>query len=272
MALTQQDHMTFWQTLATDFENGKDLITSLRHVQDLLYTMLMEINRPEACVLTVEDPVECAFEGMGQVQINPGIGLTFPRVIRSLLRQDPDVMMVGEIRDLEVAQLCVQVALTGHLLLTTLHAQTSVGAIRRLLDMGLVPFLVSSTLSAVVSQRLIRKLCPDCRRPSDVPAHVLPPEAMEFISSLPDVGFCECVGCEKCQGTGFRGRTALFEVLIVNDPLRQLITAEADNATLLDAARRSGMRTLLEDGLAKAAQGITAIQEILRVVPFRVDV
>jgi len=234
----------------------------------LLYSMLMEINREANCVMTVEDPVEVTFDGLAQIQIRPSIGLTFARCIRSVLRQDPDVILVGELRDLEMMNLCAQVALTGHLVYTTLHAQTSVGAIRRLIDCGLEPFLINSTLEGVVTLRLVRMLCPTCRKAADPPpAHLLPPEAAEVIAGLADATFCEPVGCEACGGTGYRGRTAIFEVLTMDDRIRQAVDVPVDVAAIQNAARAGGMRTMLADGLAKAARGVTSAREVLRVVP-----
>lgn len=234
----------------------------------LLYSMLMEINKPGKCILTVEDPVELPLAGIGQIQIRPQSGLTFPRAICHILHQDPDVIMVGEIRDLEVANLCNQCALTGHLVLTTLHANTSPGAVQRLLDMGLKPWLVSSSLAGVISMRLVRKLCPKCKEPANPPLHSLPPEAVQFIASHKDAQFFKPKGCEHCGGGhGYRGRTGIFEILVMNDRLRQLVTDGSPLQTLRAAAKEEGMKTLLMDGLEKAAQGITSIKEVLRVVP-----
>ena len=233
----------------------------------LLYSMLMEISTPEICIMTVEDPVEISFAGIGQIQIRPQIGLTIAGAIRHTLRQDSDAIMVGEIRDLEIANLCTQCALTGHLVLTTLHANSSPGAIKRLLDMGLPPFLVSSSVVAVISTRLVRTLCPECKQPSDPPMHSMPPAAVKFISELPDTKFCGPKGCDHCRGTGYRGRTGIFEILVMNDRLRQLVTDCADIGALRSAACEEGMKTMLLDGLTKAAQGLTTVEEIIRVTP-----
>jgi len=233
----------------------------------ILYSMLMEINRPEVCVMTAEDPVEVTFEGLSQLQIKPSVGLTFARAIRSMLRQDPDVMMVGELRDLETMQLCVQVALTGHVLLTTLHAQTSVGAVRRLIDCGVEPFLVNSALEGVVTLRLVRVLCPKCRRPAEPAEHCLSPEAVRIIDALDAPAFCEPVGCEHCGGSGYRGRRGIFEVLAMDERIRRAVGKPVDTGAIREAARASGMTTMLADGLAKAARGVTSVREVLRVVP-----
>ena len=234
----------------------------------VLYSMLMEANREACCVLTVEDPVEVTFEGLSQMQIRPAVGLTFARAIRSMLRQDPDVIMVGELRDLEMMQICVQVALTGHLLLTTLHASTSVGAIRRLIDCGLEPFLINSTLQGVITPRLVRMLCTKCRRPcGPPPEHSLPPEAARILAALPEATFYEPVGCDECHGTGHRGRTGIYEVLTMDDRIRRAVARPVDMAALSNAARAAGMKTMLADGLEKAARGITSVREVVRVVP-----
>ncbi len=233
----------------------------------VLYSMLREINSPEICVMTVEDPVELAFERVGQMQINPQIGLTFPRAIRNILRQDPDVVLVGEIRDLETLHVCNQVALSGHLVLTTLHANTSPGAIRRVLDMGLEPFLVNSSVAAVISMRLVRMLCPKCRQPSEPQLACLPPEAVQFVAGHKEATFFVPKGCSECSGRGYKGRTGLYEILVMNDRLRQQITDGAELAVFRSAAQQEGMKPMLIDGLEKAAAGVTSIEEVLRVVP-----
>jgi general secretion pathway protein E len=218
-------------------------------------------------VITIEDPVEVTFEGLSQIQIRPSVGLTFARCIRSAMRQDPDVLLVGELRDLEMMNLCAQVALTGHLVLTTLHAQTCAGAIRRLIDCGLEPFLINSTLQGVVSPRLVRMLCPKCRRPAEPARHSLSPEAARIVAGLAAPTFYEPVGCEHCSGTGYRGRTSIYEILAMDERIRQTVTAPADMAAICNAARASGMKTMLADGLEKAARGVTSIREVVRVVP-----
>ena len=233
----------------------------------LLYSMLMELNQPDRAIITVEDPVELTFDRIGQIQIRPQIGLTFARALRSMLRQAPNVLMVGEIRDLETAECVVQAAMTGHLVLTTLHANNSVLAIKRILDIGIQPHLMNSALAGVISLRLVRRLCSKCKEKTDMPRHSLPPEAVEFLASRKDTQFFRPKGCQDCRDTGFSGRTAIFEVLTMNDRLRQLIADHADLAAMREAARDGGMTTMLMDGLAKAAQGITSMDEVLRVVP-----
>jgi len=164
-------------------------------------------------------------------------------------------------------QLCVQVALTGHVLLTTLHAQTSVGAVRRLIDCGVEPFLVNSALEGVVTLRLVRVLCPKCRRPAEPAEHCLSPEAVRIIDALDAPAFCEPVGCEHCGGSGYRGRRGIFEVLAMDERIRRAVGKPVDTGAIREAARASGMTTMLADGLAKAARGVTSVREVLRVVP-----
>jgi type II secretory ATPase GspE/PulE/Tfp pilus assembly ATPase PilB-like protein len=227
----------------------------------------VDIHRPEISILTVEDPVEYTFDGIGQTQIRPAIGLTFARAIRSVVRQDPDVIMIGELRDLEMANLAVQVALTGHLVLTTLHAQTSAGAVQRLIDIGLERFLVNSALSGIISQRLIRVLCEKCKQPAEPALHSMPTEAIQIVTSSPEARFFGPVGCEQCRQMGYRGRQAIYEILVMDDRLREVVAAKGSIAAVRDAAMASGMRTMLACGLVKAAQGVTSIEEVLRVVP-----
>jgi type II secretory ATPase GspE/PulE/Tfp pilus assembly ATPase PilB-like protein len=233
----------------------------------LLYSMLLAMNRDACSVFTVEDPVECALPGVSQIQIRPSVGLNFVRAGRSVLRQDTDVIMIGEIRDGEILNLTVQMALTGHLVLSTLHANTSPGAVQRMLDIGLPPFLVNSGLAAVVSLRLVRTLCPDCKQPGQPPAHSLPPEANEVFASINKPQFFAPNGCDKCRGTGYAGRTAIHEILVMDDAIRQAVVDGAGVAGIRDAALGSGMKTLIHRGLEKAAQGITSVKEVLRVVP-----
>jgi type II secretory ATPase GspE/PulE/Tfp pilus assembly ATPase PilB-like protein len=217
--------------------------------------------------MSVEDPLEFRLPGIAQVQVNARRGLTFARALRSILRQDPDVIMVGEIRDLETVQVCVQCSLTGHLVLTSLHANTSPGAVKRLLDMGVEPFLVNATLAGVVSLRLVRKLCPECRQPAEVPLHSMPPEARELIQGIEAPTFYAPAGCDYCHGTGYRGRTGIFEVLVPSDRLRETVAASSDLAAIRNAALASGMKPMLLNGLRAAARGITSVQEVCRVAP-----
>ncbi|KKK52637.1 hypothetical protein LCGC14_3102900, partial [marine sediment metagenome] len=223
----------------------------------LLYCMLNEINEPARCILTVEDPVEYLIDGIAQVQVNPQIGLTYARAVRSMLRQAPNVIMVGELRDLEIIELCAMVAITGHLLFSTIHCDSGVEAIRRLLDVGLEPHTVNSALAAVVSIRLVRTLCGKCKRPAEPDRNIMPPQAVELLSSLPEASFHAPVGCDACGRSGFRGRTALFEILVVDDTIRGALSEPTDMAAVARAAREGGMKSLLTDGIEKAAAGLT---------------
>jgi len=237
----------------------------------LLYAMLMEVDREKCCVMSVEDPVEYRLDGIGQVQVEARKGVTFARALRSILRQDPDVIMVGEIRDLETLEVTAQCSLTGHLIMTTLHANTSPGAVKRLLDIGLAPFIVNSTLAAVITQRLVRVLCPKCKEEAKPALHSVPPAAAEFIQKLGDRPFYAPIrekGCDACKGTGFRGRIAIHEILIPDDRVRQAVAAGSDVAAIRNAALAAGMRPMLQCGLEKAARGITTVQEVCRVVPY----
>ncbi|HEX4182672.1 MAG TPA: ATPase, T2SS/T4P/T4SS family [Caulobacteraceae bacterium] len=224
-----------------------------------LYASLAVMNTVDRNILTVEDPIEYRLAGINQTQVNPQIGLTFANALRAFLRQDPDVMMVGEIRDLETAQVAVQAALTGHTILSTLHTNSAAAAVTRLLDMGVEPFLITSTLNAVLAQRLVRRLCPNCRESFTPTA-----ETFEALG-VGHAGFERLwrpVGCALCGHSGFRGRIAVLELLVVNAETERLVLTRAD-ARVIQAA--SGMRTMLEDGLAKAGAGMTTLEEVLRV-------
>ncbi|MDY0061091.1 MAG: type II secretion system ATPase GspE [Myxococcota bacterium] len=233
-----------------------------------LYAALAKINRPDLNILTVEDPVEYQLQGIGQMQVNPKIDLTFASGLRHFLRQDPDVIMVGEIRDAETAEIAIQASLTGHLVLSTIHTNDAAGAFTRLLDMGIEPFLVASTLLAALAQRLVRLLCKECRVPYQ-------PTALELqrLGIAPDdprlahATICRPgpVGCPECQGTGYRGRTGIYELLEVDDAVRQLVMAHADSGAIRREAMSNGMTTLRGDGVTKILSGRTSIEEVLRV-------
>jgi len=227
-----------------------------------LYTSLLRLNSPERKILTVEDPVEYQLDGVLQVQVKPEIELTFARALRSFLRQDPDILMIGEIRDLETAQIGVQAALTGHLVLSTLHTNDAAGAIARLMDMGVPDYLLTSTINGVVAQRLVRKLCPHCRQAIDPDAELL--ERLGAGGDAPRVLY-RATGCDHCSQTGYFGRVALLEVLVMDNVLRRLVLQRTDAREIEKAAVDAGMRTLYQDGLRKAAEGITSIEEVLRV-------
>ncbi len=227
-----------------------------------LYTSLIRLNSPERKILTVEDPVEYQLEGVLQVQVKPEIGLTFARALRSFLRHDPDIMMIGEIRDLETAQIAVQAALTGHLVLSTLHTNDATGAVARLMDMGVPDYLLTSTVNGVAAQRLVRRLCPDCREAYEPTAELL---ARLQASGETTQTLYRPIGCRRCKDSGYSGRAALLEILVMDDDFRRLILKRADVRDLEQAAIERGMRTLYQDGLHKAAKGITSIDEVLRV-------
>ncbi|MCB1236634.1 MAG: type II/IV secretion system protein [Verrucomicrobiae bacterium] len=228
-----------------------------------LYACLRRINTVDSKLLTAEDPVEYDIEGIMQVPINDGIGLTFGRVLRAFLRQDPDRILVGEMRDLETAQIAIQASLTGHLVFSTLHTNDAPGAVTRLIDMGCEPFLVAATLEGVLGQRLLRRICDNCKvayRPSEA---VL----AQIGLTLSDVGrreFYTGRGCEVCNDTGYKGRQGLFELLDVTDPIREMVTQRASTVVLKQKAVEIGMRTLREDGLRNIFEGITTIEEVLK--------
>jgi len=228
-----------------------------------LYSALNELNDIETKIITTEDPVEYDVDGLIQVQMKPDIGLTFARCLRSILRQDPDIILVGEIRDLETAQIAAQASLTGHVVFTTLHTNDAPSSIARLLDMGIEPFLITATLEGIVAQRLIRKICENCKTQFE------PTEAqlMELQLRPEDVKgkkFHYGRGCSRCNGTGYRGRTGLFEIMVFNDEIRDLIMNQASTNVLRAAAQKVGMRLLRENGLAAIYDGITTIDEIVK--------
>jgi general secretion pathway protein E len=224
-----------------------------------LYASLAKINSSEKKIITVEEPVEYLMPGINQIQVRPKIGLSFASGLRHIVRQDPDIIMVGEIRDMETAGIAIHAALTGHLLFSTLHTNDAPGAITRLMDMGIENYLVASTLICVMAQRLVRKICPHCRVKEQVPEEVL----LKLRSDISEVWSGK--GCEECKGTGYKGRIGIFEVLPVSDQLRELIMKRATSKELKDKAMELGMRALREDGIEKVKNGITTIDEVLRV-------
>ena len=226
-----------------------------------LYAALSELNAPERKLLTIEDPIEYRLAGVNQTQVAPAIGLSFAAALRSFLRQDPDVMMVGEVRDLETAQVAVQAALTGHMILSTLHTNSAAAAVTRLIDMGVEPFLITSTLNAVLGQRLVRRLCPSCREPE-----VARGAELGFGVSGGDIAtIWRPVGCAACGGSGYRGRIALTELLVVDEAIARLVLHRAEAQEIETAAIGAGMRTMLLDGAAKVAAGATTVEEVHRV-------
>ena len=230
-----------------------------------LYAALSGINTTDKNIITIEDPIEYQLHGVGQIQVNPKIELTFAGGLRSVLRQDPDVIMVGEIRDSETAKISIQAALTGHLVFSTLHTNDSCAAITRLLDMGIEPFLVSSSLIAVMAQRLIRKVCPSCRVEYRPPMEELRQLGVTIDMLEDNPVYRIGPGCEACKLTGYRGRLGIHELLVIDDEVRNLIMRSADSAEIRRAAAAKGMTTLREDGADKIMAGITTIDEVLRV-------
>ncbi len=229
-----------------------------------LYAALTRINSPDKNIITVEDPVEYQIKGIGQIQVNPKINLTFANGLRSIVRQDPDVIMVGEIRDLETAEIAIQASLTGHLVFSTLHTNDSAGAITRLIDMGIESFLVSSSVLAIMAQRLVRVVCPNCREayiPSDEELRGLGIQRDDLRQNK----LYRPVGCSTCMDTGYSGRTGIFELLVVNEEIRSLIMRRSDSNAIKKAAMKKGMLTLRQDGLHKVINHITTTEEMVRV-------
>lgn len=231
-----------------------------------LYTTLHSVARPEINVITVEDPVEYRMAGINQVQVNPKAGLTFASALRSILRSDPDVVLLGEIRDHETAQIAIEAALTGHLVLSTLHTNDAPSAVTRLTEMGIEPFLVGSALDCVVAQRLARRLCDRCKAPDQRPLEDLMHLRFRVDPATPPPVLYQPVGCASCSNTGYRGRIAVHEVMTVSEEIERLAVARAPSADIARAAREQGMLTLREDGWSKVRLGLTSIEEILRVV------
>lgn len=230
-----------------------------------LYATLQLINKPERKVLTVEDPVEYQMEGINQVQVKPQIDLTFARILRALLRQDPDVIMIGEMRDSETATIAIHAALTGHLVLSTLHTNDAPSALTRLIDMNIEPFLLASTVRTVIAQRLVRILCPECKEPVAPGAEFLAVlGASDLELAVPDRIYA-ARGCDACNNTGFSGRVGIFEMMMMSDAVRRLTIGRASANEIGRAAKADGMITMLEDGLSKVVAGITTFEEVRRV-------
>ncbi len=231
-----------------------------------LYTSLVRLNSPDKKILTVEDPIEYQLDGINQIQVKPGIGLSFANVLRSILRQDPDIVMIGEIRDVETAEIAIQAALTGHLVLSTLHTNDAAGTITRLLDMGVEDYLLTSTLNGVTAQRLVRRLCPQCRTQGPAMPELVAQLGLErYTGPHQEIHLYHPKGCEQCNETGYFGRSSLTEVLVVTDEIRRLILKRAEAQELHRAAVKEGMRTMYDDGMAKALAGLTTVEEVLRV-------
>ncbi|MCP9452483.1 MAG: type II secretion system ATPase GspE [Nitrospira sp.] len=234
-----------------------------------LYAALSHINSPDKNIITIEDPVEYQLPGIGQMQVNPKINLTFAAGLRSILRQDPDVIMIGEIRDRETAEIAIHASLTGHLVFSTLHTNDAASAATRLIDMGIEPFLVASSVVAVLAQRLIRKICPECKTPykpsaEEVSRLDLPPHT--------DITLYRGVGCQACSQTGYRGRTGIFELMVLDDEIRRLIGSKADASAIKQAAIAKGMMTLKQDGAERVLQGHTSLEEVMRITQQEVEI
>jgi general secretion pathway protein E len=229
-----------------------------------LYCVLEKINSPEKKIITVEDPVEYQLRGINQIQVKPSIGLTFANALRSIVRQDPDVILIGEIRDAETAEIAIHSALTGHLVLSTLHTNDAPSAITRLIDMGMEDFLLSSTIIGILAQRLVRVACPNCQVPYSPDPSILRELKVDG-GNLAGLNIIEVKGCERCSHTGYWGRTGIFEFLPIIDRIQKLILDKRDSNIIKEVARKGGMRTLREDGWLKVKQGMTTISEVLRV-------
>jgi general secretion pathway protein E len=227
-----------------------------------LYGALARINATDKNIITIEDPVEIQLKGIGQIEVNPKVGLTFANGLRSILRQDPNVILVGEIRDVETAEIAIQASLTGHLVFSTLHTNDAPSAITRLVDMGVEPFLVGSSLVAVLAQRLVRVLCVECRE-----AYVATDEELREIGVKPpqrEVQLYRAQGCAACNHTGYRGRMGIFELMLIDDDIRALVSQNVDSKTIKHKATQKGMHTLRSDGAVKVLRGQTSVAEVLR--------
>ncbi len=230
-----------------------------------LYACLNRINSSEKNVITIEDPIEYQLEGISQIQVAMKKGMTFATALRHVLRQDPDIIMVGEVRDVETARMAIQSSLTGHLVFSTLHTNDSAGAVSRLLDLGVEPYLASSSLIAIIAQRLVRKVCPDCKKHSEPAAHELRELGLGEIEANNGTKFFVGTGCEKCFQTGYRGRTGIYEILMVSGEIQDLIYKKKTAGTIKKTALEAGMKTLRMDGARKVLAGITTVSEVLRV-------
>lgn len=235
-----------------------------------LYAILNTINSPDKNIITIEDPVEYQLRGIGQIQVNPRISLTFASGLRSILRQDPDVILIGEIRDTETAEIAIQASLTGHLVFSTLHTNDAPSAMTRLIDMGVEPFLISTSVRAVLAQRLVRKICPSCRTPYRPSPDELSRLSIDP-SMLPDGRLFHGTGCPDCLGTGYKGRQGIYELFVLDPDIAHLVNIREDAAALREAGRKKGMQSLTDDGRRKVLEGITTIEEVLRVAQSEIE-
>jgi len=229
-----------------------------------LYACLNCINKPDRKIITVEEPVEYQMNGINQVQVNPEIGMTFPAALRSILRQAPNVIMIGEIRDLETANIATAASLTGHLVFSTLHTNDAPSAVARLIDIGVQPFLVASSVRAIMAQRLVRRLCTDCKRPGELSETDLRALRIEP-GQLREAQVMKPVGCEQCRKTGYKGRMGIFEIFVIEDEVRHMINKRSPTLLLRQRARELGMRTLREDGMRKVLAGLTSAEQVISI-------
>jgi general secretion pathway protein E len=227
-----------------------------------LYGALDKINLPGSKIITVEDPIEYHLKGINQIQVKPQIGLNFANTLRHIVRQDPDIIMIGEIRDLETAEIAIQSALTGHLVFSTLHTNDAPSAITRLLDMGVEHFLLSSTVRGILAQRLVRVICPSCKEIDESPAAR---EELKLLGLPEDILLYRGKGCEVCSNTGFYGRTGLYELLVVDEEIRRMVLRDVDALQIREVAKKQGMLTLLDYGVKRISDGLTTLSEVLRV-------
>jgi general secretion pathway protein E len=267
LGFSERDHNVLRATIARP--NGIVFVTGPTGSgkTSTLYSVLSELNRPGVNIVTVEDPVEYQMKGIGQVQVKDKIGLTFAAALRSILRQDPDIVMIGETRDKETAQIAVQAALTGHLVLSTLHTNSAAASITRLIDMGIEPFLIASTIVSVMAQRLVRKLCPFCKEKYEPSVESLKEIGIN-LEKAKNITFFKGQGCDECLGTGYRGRLAIFEIMEMTAAIGRLTLARADTREIQEQACKDGMTLLVQDGARKVEEGLTTIEEVLSVATF----
>ena len=264
-ALGLPDHIFEYITDTIEKPNGIFIVTGPTGAgkTTTLYAALKRINTIDHKLLTAEDPVEYDIDGIIQIPVHEAIGLTFPRVLRAFLRQDPDRIMVGEMRDMDTAQIAIQASLTGHLVLSTLHTNDAPGAVTRLVDMGCEPFLVAASLEGILAQRLVRTICKECKSPYE-PNEAILTQLGVSPHELGDKEFFTGAGCEACGNSGYKGRAGLYELLSITDPVRELITDRAPTVVLKQKAMEHGMTTLREDGLRNIYMGKTTIEEVLK--------
>ena len=229
-----------------------------------LYACLNYVNKPDRKIITVEEPIEYQMTGINQAQVNPEIGMTFPAALRSILRQAPNIIMIGEIRDLETASIATNASLTGHLVFSTLHTNDAPSAVARLIDIGVQPFLVASSLRAIIAQRLVRRICQNCKQPAELSESEMRALRIEP-GQLRDAQVIHGQGCDQCRGSGYKGRMGIFEILVLDDEVRHMINKRSATLSLRQRARELGMRTLREDGIRKVLAGLTTADEVISI-------